>query len=61
MNISFTNLIRSDAGFHGIVLEKSEMPLGKILLDVLFRINENFGREKLEFEIVDWPSQYHTY
>jgi hypothetical protein len=53
MNISFTNLIPSNAGFHGIVPGKPEMPLGKILFEVVFGTNKNFRREKLEFEVVD--------
>lgn len=60
MNISLTNLIPSDAGFHGIVLGKPEMSLEKILLDVVFGTREIFRREKLEFEVVDFPSQYHA-
>jgi hypothetical protein len=60
MSISLTNLIPSDASFHGIVPGKPEMPLGKILLDVVFGTREYFRREKLEFEVVDFPSQYHA-
>jgi hypothetical protein len=56
MNISLTNQIPSDVGFHGVVPGKPEMPLGKILLDLVFGTRENFRREKLEFEVVDWPS-----
>ena len=60
MNISLTNLTPSDTRFHGIVSGKSEIPLGKIWLDVVFGTRENFRREKLEFEVVDFPSQYHA-
>jgi hypothetical protein len=35
-------------------------PLGKIELDVCFGDNGNYRREKLEFEVMDWPSQYHA-
>jgi hypothetical protein len=31
-----------------------------IKLDVCFGDNGNYRREKLEFEVMDWPSQYHT-
>jgi hypothetical protein len=34
--------------------------LGKIALDVQFGTKENFRKEKLEFEMIDWPSQYHA-
>jgi hypothetical protein len=60
MNISLTNLVASDTSFHGIALGKPNIPLGKIALDVVFGSRENFRREKIEFEVMDWPSQYHT-
>ena len=34
--------------------------MGKIHLDVVFGDPANFRKEKLEFEVVDWPSQYHA-
>jgi hypothetical protein len=34
--------------------------LGKLWLDIVFENIENFRREKLEFKVVDFPSQYHT-
>jgi hypothetical protein len=34
--------------------------LGRIELDVCFGSSENYRREKLEFEVMDWPSQYHA-
>jgi hypothetical protein len=34
--------------------------LGAIHLDVIFGTPANFGKEKIEFEVVDWPSQYHA-
>ena len=36
------------------------IPLGKIGLDVIFGKPDNFRQERLEFEVVDWPSQYHA-
>jgi hypothetical protein len=60
INIYLTNLIPSDAWFHDIVLGKPEMPLGKIFLDVFSGTRENFRRRKLDFEVVNWPSQYHA-
>jgi hypothetical protein len=42
------------------VLGSANHPLGKIKLDVCFSDRGNFRREKLEFEVMDLPSQYHT-
>ena len=35
-------------------------PLGKISLNVVFGKPDNFRRERLEFEVVNWESQYHA-
>ena len=56
MNISLTNLEATDMSFHGIVPGKPEVPLEKIGLDVIFGTQENYRRERIEFEVVDWPS-----
>jgi hypothetical protein len=29
-------------------------------LDVIFGTPANFRKEKIEFEVVDWPSKYHA-
>ena len=60
MNRSLANLARSETTLHGIVPGKPVFPLGKIALDVIFGEPMNFRREKIEFEVVDWPSQYHA-
>jgi trimethylamine:corrinoid methyltransferase-like protein len=60
MNISLTNLTPSDIGFHSIVLGKPEIPMGRIMLEVIFGTPANFRKEKIEFEVIDWPSQYHA-
>jgi hypothetical protein len=60
MNISLANLTPTDTRFHGITPEKPNYPLGKIALNVQFGTVENFRKEKLEFEVMDWPSQYHA-
>ena len=60
MNRSLTNLAYSETTFHGIVPGKPVLPLGKIALDVIFGKPENFRREKINFEVVDWQSQYHA-
>ncbi|KAK1573632.1 hypothetical protein QYE76_016399 [Lolium multiflorum] len=59
MNISLANLKPTDTRFHGITPEKPSYPLGKI--------NSTFGRNprklqdrESEFEVVDFPSQYHA-
>jgi hypothetical protein len=33
---------------------------GKIELNVCFGNSSNYRREKLEFKVMDWPSQYHA-
>src|SRR4051812_34402686 len=60
MQIPLCSLEQSDTMFHGIVPGKGIYPLGKIWLDVIFGKPENFWCEWLEFEVVDWPSQYHA-
>jgi hypothetical protein len=60
MCISLENLKPTDCSFHGIVLGAANYPLGKIELDVCFGNSSNYHREKLEFEVMDWPSQYHA-
>jgi hypothetical protein len=60
MNISLEWLQPIDWSFHGIVPGSANHPLGKIKLDVCFGDRGNFRREKAEFEVMDWPSQYHA-
>jgi hypothetical protein len=60
MNISLENLKPIDCSFHGIVPGSANYPLRKIELDVCFSDSGNYRREKLEFEVMDWPSQYHA-
>jgi hypothetical protein len=60
MCISLSSLKPTDCSFHGIVLGAVNYPLGKIELDVCFGSSSNYRREKLEFEVMDWPSQYHA-
>jgi hypothetical protein len=50
----------TDCSFHGIVPGSANYPLGKIELDVCFGNSSNYRKEKLEFEVMDWPSQYHA-
>jgi hypothetical protein len=60
MCISLECLKPTDCSFHRIVPGGANFPLGKIELDVCFGNNNNYRREKLEFEVMDWPSQYHA-
>jgi hypothetical protein len=54
--ISLENLKPTDCSFHGIVPGAANYRLGKIELDVCFGDSSNYRREKLEFEVMDWPS-----
>jgi hypothetical protein len=60
MNISLENLKPTDCSFHSIVPGSANYPLEKIALDVCFGDSGNYHREKLDFEVMDWPSQYHA-
>jgi hypothetical protein len=50
----------TDYSFHGIVPGSANYPLGRIALNVCFGNRQNYKREKLDFEVMDWPSQYHA-
>ena len=39
---------------------KAVYPLGRISLEVVFGNATNFRKETLDFEVVDWKSQYHA-
>ena len=60
MGISVEALHESDTQFHGIIPTLPALPLGKISLEVIFGKPGNFRKERLEFEVVDWESQYHA-
>jgi hypothetical protein len=60
MHISLEFLKPTDCSFHGIILGSSNYPLGRIALNVCFGNRQNYRREKLDFEVMDWPSQYHA-
>jgi hypothetical protein len=59
IKIPMDNLLPTETSFHGIVPGKPTYPLGAIHLDVIFGTLANFTKEKIEFELVNWPSQYH--
>jgi len=50
----------SKVPFYGIVLGKEAVPLGRIWLDVTFDRPDNFHKEPLTFEVIDFPSVYHA-
>jgi hypothetical protein len=58
MHISLEFLKPTDCSFHGIVPGSANYPLGRIALNVCFDNRQNYRREKLDFEVMDWPSQY---
>jgi hypothetical protein len=58
--ISLDSLKPTDCSFHGIVPGSTNYPLGKIQLDICFGNSNNYRKEKLEFKVMDWPSQYHA-
>jgi hypothetical protein len=60
MHISLEFLKPIDCSFHGIVPGSANYPLGQIALNVCFGNRQNYRREKLYFEVMDWPSQYHA-
>jgi hypothetical protein len=60
MRISLEFLKPTDYFFHGIVPGNANYPLGRIALDVCFGNRQNYRKEKLNFKVMDWPSQYHA-
>jgi hypothetical protein len=59
MHKSLEFLKPTDCSFHGIIIGSANYPLGRIALNVCFGDRQNYRREKLDFEVMDWPSQYH--
>jgi hypothetical protein len=60
MHISLEFLKPTDCSFHGIVPGSANYSLGRIALNVYFGNRQNYRREKLDFEVMDWSSQYHA-
>jgi hypothetical protein len=60
IKIPMNDLLPTETSFHGIVPGKPTYPLGAIHLDAIFGTPANFRKEKIEFEVVEWPSQYHV-
>ena len=55
MNIPIKNLKQPENAFHGIVPRKAVRPVETIALYVFFREEKHFRKERLDFEVVDWP------
>src|SRR3954462_11634053 len=51
---------KSSTMIHGVVPGEAATSLGVIELEVVFGNRCNFARQTLEFEVLDWQSQYHA-
>jgi hypothetical protein len=60
MGITMRMLEDSDTRFHGILPTSPAHSLGKAYLNVVFGKPDNFRKEKIEFKVVNWESQYHA-
>ena len=60
MNRSTEKLPESETTFHGIVPGQAITPMGTTTLDVILGTPEHFRKESIDFEVVDWKSQYHA-
>ena len=60
MNIPMTKLHTSHLEFHEIIPGKKAHSMGMITLTVVFGTPSNFRKEKITFELVDFPSAYHA-
>ena len=60
MGIPQSSLCHSKALFYGIVPGKEVIPLRRIWLNVTFGQPDNFRKESLTFEVIDFPGVYHA-
>ncbi|KAK1607275.1 hypothetical protein QYE76_030948 [Lolium multiflorum] len=60
MGITMGMLEETDTCFHGILPTEPGYSRGKIYLNVVFGRSDNFRKEMIEFEVVNWESQYHA-
>src|ERR1041384_3497752 len=51
---------KSSTVLHGVVPGEAATSLGVIELEVVFGNRRNFAKHVLEFEVLDWQSQYHA-
>ncbi|KAK1628505.1 hypothetical protein QYE76_002820 [Lolium multiflorum] len=60
MGITMRMLEETDTCFHGILPTSPAYSLGKVYLNVVFGKPDNFRKENIEFEVVNWESQNHA-
>ena len=71
MNIIFTSTLqkmliprsvwkKSRTVLNDVVPGEMATSLGSVELEVVFGNRRNFAKHVLEFEVLDWPSQYHA-
>ena len=60
MKIPMRRLQTSNLEFHGIIPGKKAHSMGMITLNVVFGTPSNFRKEKITFDVVDFPSAYHA-
>jgi hypothetical protein len=60
MGIPRSNLCPNKASFYGIRPRKEVVPLGRIWLNVTVGQPNNFRKEPLTFEVVNFPGIYHA-
>ena len=60
MGIDRSRIRPTKVPFHGIVLGKQAIPIGKIDLPVTFGNPSNYRTETLTFEVVGFPLVYHA-
>jgi hypothetical protein len=56
MGITMRMLEEFDTCFHGILPTSPAYSLGRVFLNIVFGKPDNFRKEKIEFEVVDWES-----
>jgi len=60
LGLKKTQLQPSAGGFHGVVLGKKVLPVGRIDLSVCFGTATNFRKEVLTIEVVGFRGTYHA-
>ena len=51
---------KSSTVLHGVVPGEAATSLGVVEVEVVFGNRRNFAKHVLEFEVLDWQSQYHA-
>ena len=51
---------KSSTVLHGVVPGEAATSVGIVKLKVVFGNRRNFAKKALEFEVLDWQSQYHA-